>query len=542
MTVTLSGSLTEFSVADVLNLLGMGRRTALVQLHGPDATGEVWLIDGTVCAASADSRRARLLRAVVATLDVAPLDVANALTAAHPAQALVDAGVVDRDDACAVASELCVDAMGELLGWAEGAFEVHVGAGEPEDLGVRLEVHDCVDSARDRAQQWSDLRSALPDAGTVLALAPTLAHAPVVDLEDWSVLAQVDGRRTFAEVLAVRGMAPLAAGARLVELIGRGLVAAAPEPSDERQLARDAMLDQFEARRSLDPSGRTVVAPAEVEPVLVASTEGSTTLDEGGGWAPEEIVGGGWVPEESDPEVRESAEFGSADPAEAFPSVAGQGWQPLEELSWAAAHAGEEPLAGLSPFAEAPTMGLPHGYAPEPVGPGPVAPAESQEVPLGPEGMSVSHTAPPVDQWSAADVPPYSEQPHGAYAVTRPDMTAQPDTGLGIVAWETEAWEGEPPVQWQGETWDAEPALSAAAESPTWAPVSDVLPVTSGDVEAPEAAAWSPWAQALGLSAPEPALEEQHLPEQIAPEAVAPAEDPLATGLLAHLMSTVRSQ
>ena len=220
MTITLSGSLAEFPVSDVLNLLAMSRRTAQVQVHGSTATGSVCLVEGTVCAATADISAASLLRALVASLDVPASDLTAALAEARPARALVTGGAVDAEAARAVAGELCVDALGELLGWAAGQFEVHAGLGETEDLGVRLGVEACVASARERAQQWSDLRARLPEADSVLSLQPGLVSAPVLDLEDWAVVARVDGRRTLGQVLATLGMAPLAAGGRVVELIG----------------------------------------------------------------------------------------------------------------------------------------------------------------------------------------------------------------------------------------------------------------------------------------------------------------------------------
>ena len=137
---------------------------------------------------------------------------------------------------------------------------------DPADIGVRLEVSELVGAARQRSQQWRDLRAELPEADSVLTLVPDVAHAPVVDLEDWAVLARVDGRRTLAEVLAATGASPLAAGNRLVQLLGRGLVAVQVGGGDAEQARANQMLDAYESGGPVDD---IVVLAGLPEPDLV---------------------------------------------------------------------------------------------------------------------------------------------------------------------------------------------------------------------------------------------------------------------------------
>jgi hypothetical protein len=120
MTTNLSGSLSEFSLAEVLSLLGMGGRTARMQVTSADAVGTVHLVDGRISSATADSARAGLLRGVVAALPVPVDDLAQSLQAEDPVRALVDSGVVDREAAQQVASDACTEAVGEMLDWTSG--------------------------------------------------------------------------------------------------------------------------------------------------------------------------------------------------------------------------------------------------------------------------------------------------------------------------------------------------------------------------------------------------------------------------------------
>lgn len=236
----LSGSLADFSVADTLALVAMGRRTARLQLVSGASQGSVHLIDGSVSAATADCTRAVLLRSVVAALPVAVDDLSRALRGDNPIRDLVDSGAVDRAAVEQVASQQCVEAVAEMLRWESGQFDVWVGSRDVADVGLRLEPGDLVASARTRVQQWTDLRAALPEPGSVLALVPEASSPPALDASHWMVLARVDGRRTLEEVLAATGAAALTAGRCLADLLDIGLVQVRTdgEEVDQQQLQR----------------------------------------------------------------------------------------------------------------------------------------------------------------------------------------------------------------------------------------------------------------------------------------------------------------
>ncbi|HEX6888091.1 MAG TPA: DUF4388 domain-containing protein, partial [Candidatus Nanopelagicales bacterium] len=225
MTMNLSGSLDSFGLDEVLSLLAMGGRTARMQVSGPHAVGVVHLVDGELSSASADVRRAGLLRQVVAAAQVPVSDLAEALEHREPVRALLDAGALDAERVRGLADEHVVEALAELLTWGEGEFAVWTGEGDEGDVGLRMPVSDAIERARARAGEWQRVRAALPQGDSVLALAPQLGESTMLEVEDWRVLARVDGRRTLAEVLVGVGVAPLLASDRVVSLLGRGLIA-----------------------------------------------------------------------------------------------------------------------------------------------------------------------------------------------------------------------------------------------------------------------------------------------------------------------------
>ena len=595
MTTNLSGSLSEFSLAEVLSLLGMGGRTAHMQVTSPDSVGTVHLVDGRISSATADNARAGLLRAVVAAVSVPADDLAHALQSEDPVRALVESGVVDREAAQQVASEHCTQAVGEMLDWTSGEFAVWVGSQDPADIGVRLDVDALVAAGRERAREWHDLREALPESDSVLTLVPDVAQAPVVDLEDWAVLARVDGRRTLTEVLAAMGVSPLAAGSRLVQLMDRGLVAVRVGGGDAEREHMNQMLDAFDAGGPVEAVIELAVQPEpefapHVHDLFVTEPE---AVEE---W--QVAAADSWVASELEPVV-ESGSEPAPDPQPV----------PVEEYAasseWAALvapefPAGPEPVLTQSfPAAVDPTPYElePVALSTEPVtfeaqtqayesgagfGFDPVAhevepqaynlePAGDDVVPVAYESASAFFEAEPVSFDSAA--PTYDLEPevHEAEPVTFDlEPVAEPvGESFAWSPWAQEMGLGEAPVAADA---DPEPfAVSGFADMVEDAGGhghTDAFPVPQTPVDevraavdpAPvdEVAQFMPqprdpgdgvvdpsiYAQAVGAhaAAPQDAASQEAAdgPVQPAGGQAESVPDPLAGGLLAHLMSSVR--
>ena len=467
MTTNLSGSLSEFSLAEVLSLLGMGGRTARMQVTSPDSVGTVHLVDGRISSATADSARAGLLRGVVAALSVPADDLAHALQSEDPVRALVESGVVDREAAQQVASEHCTEAVGEMLDWTSGEFAVWVGSQDPADIGVRLDVDELVAAARERAQEWHDLRAALPESDSVLALVPDVAQAPVVDLEDWAVLARVDGRRTLTEVLAAMGASPLAAGNRLVQLMGRGLVAVRVGGGDAEREHMSQMLDAFDAGGRSRRSSSWLPSPSRSSPPTSMTCSSPSRRPSRSGRSPLWIHGQSRSWSRSWSPARSQRRIPSRFPAEEY----------AVSSEWAALVAPEFP-AGPEPVL---TQSFPAAVEPTPYELEPVAFAaepvtfeaesrgyEAVEADFGFEPVAHEADAEDFILEPVADVAPVAYESESAFFEAEPVSYESQATTYGV---DDEAQEGEPV------TFDLEPVAEPVGES----------------------FAWSPWAQEMGL-------------------------------------------
>lgn len=469
MTMNLSGSLEAFGLDEVLALLGMGGRTARMQVSSVHGTGSLHLVDGHVSAASADPARAGLLRELVAAAAVPADDLAAALGQAQPVVALVDGGVVGRDLAHRVAVENIVDALGEMLAWQEGQFAVWAGEPDPADIGVRLPVAEAVERGRVRVQEWARVHEVLPEPDSVLALVPEQAEPPALAREDWAVLARVDGRRTLAEVLAAVGIAPLVASERVVQLMSRGLVGVRAELAAQPDEVA-ALIDAFEGRGSrTEPAQDAVRAvveegPPVAVPVVVPDDEPQgVVLDEAA-----------------------AAALGDQYEADELP-VADEALEASTMLSILLADEPEADVDVAAPLTDEAPVGVEAAVEVEaPVTFVPILledPAPLREAPWEAAAPAPEVTDPAVAAWLESATP----------ADELVALVGQVPVDAPLPAEAPVAPDTDPVFSFPVEV---EPVAWAPAEPPVTAPV------------APEAVApaveWSPWAQALGLGAPAP--------------------------------------
>ena len=99
-------------------------------------------------------------------------------------RALLDAGAVPADVVRQAATDQAVDAVFELLGWAEGDFSFSVDEGNPDDVGIELSTERVVAEAAARREAADRVAAQIASPDVVLAM-------PVVPPED---LRDVAGR------------------------------------------------------------------------------------------------------------------------------------------------------------------------------------------------------------------------------------------------------------------------------------------------------------------------------------------------------------
>jgi len=135
--VSLSGSLEDVSVADVLQFIHIGGRSGTLSLTRGDSTGRIVLHRGRIVSACG-SRMQRLGELLVAQDVVSESDVQAALReqARRPrslGRVLVELGLVTEERLLAAAQQHVQNVVYELVSWTQGGFEFAPDDLEPVD-------------------------------------------------------------------------------------------------------------------------------------------------------------------------------------------------------------------------------------------------------------------------------------------------------------------------------------------------------------------------------------------------------------------------
>ena len=201
----IEGSLREVTLADVLQLLDMGRKTGVLRVT--DALGtrsaRVTLFNGRIHDAAIDG-------------------------SARPAASGLSAR----------------DVVIELLDWSAGRFAVEpIDAHAPKARGAGVGVDAVLMEAARRADEWARLADRIADARVVVRLVADSGAAPApvaLSPEEWELLAFADGAADLQVVAERSGRDVLAVARAAHRLVGEGLLEVAADPAVPQDTVRSS--------------------------------------------------------------------------------------------------------------------------------------------------------------------------------------------------------------------------------------------------------------------------------------------------------------
>ena len=378
----LEGSLDAFGLPDILQLLAFTTKTGALYVRracGPNAApaaGVVHVRGGAIAAASSDVRHEGLARRIVAAGlvdDDALREAVNRVrsdASVGLVRALLEAEAVTQEAAFGVAREQAIDAVCELLRWAEGEFSFGMDEPDRDALPVTLPVDEVVSEGRRRLEAWPALTALIPSPAAVLSLSLNPPEDPSCSREEWALLSLVDGRRTVSDVVSLLGRGEYVVMRALAALVERGLLVSAGADSGGGGLAdlvrRQAMLLEIERPDSAGGQASAEMTPAGAVPTAGRVARGET--------APPDIV-------ITDHETR-SGRFADE------PALAGRLGDALRVEEMPLAPPPPAPAPVTSSYADAGraqmSVGMPPSVSPSVSGP---VPPQQQREPVQPAGL-----------------------------------------------------------------------------------------------------------------------------------------------------------
>ena len=250
--MAIKGSLKEASLADVVQLLFLGRRTGCLSVASDRNFGSIWFDEGWITFAGMVSRTDRLGERLVAAgkISVEQLEEAIASQVAMPGrrigEILVHLGLITAGELADELRRQVEETVYTLFAWTSGTFSFEVASPtDAPDANLRLNPEGLLLEGARRVDEWSVIAKKITTVDAVYAFEgePRSAadnNAHLVESER-RVLPLINGLNTVREIVDGTGLSEFEVCRVLYGLLSAGRlrrVATAPPPAPREDVSR----------------------------------------------------------------------------------------------------------------------------------------------------------------------------------------------------------------------------------------------------------------------------------------------------------------
>ncbi len=269
----LAGDLNLFPLSDVLRLLATTSKTGALDVLTDAGQGRVEVVEGRLRAATADRYRAGLARRLLGAgaVDATTLlelheGTGSLLSDRQLAERLVSGEYMGSGEVAASLREHTIDAVLELVRAPDGSFRFEgLEAPDTDAEALAIPVEELLEEVERRDKEMDELETAsVPPTAVVTVVGPE-DEETAVSADGWQLLALIDGHRTVADLVELRGCGSYDTHRRLAELLQAGVVATVDRRGGTPV---QQIVDGHEAISQLEARGKTVPAsePARTTP------------------------------------------------------------------------------------------------------------------------------------------------------------------------------------------------------------------------------------------------------------------------------------
>jgi tetratricopeptide (TPR) repeat protein len=229
--MSINGSLRETTLADVLQLLAMGRKTGCLSLTHRGKFASVFFDSGRVTYASIVNRRERIGERLVQAGVISADQLGSALEQQRQrpdsrlGEVLVEMKLVTREAIEQQIRAQVEEAVYLLFPWTDGTFTFIAGAKPEQECAVPINPEALMLEGARRADEWTLIEKTITSLDLVFAAETTRANA-LADLTPIQVLVfkQLNGQLTVSQLAEETGFSDLDIGKALCVLLERGMI------------------------------------------------------------------------------------------------------------------------------------------------------------------------------------------------------------------------------------------------------------------------------------------------------------------------------
>lgn len=279
--MAIEGSLREFGLQDVLQLLDLARKTGVLHVRSERHNDEavIHFDQGQIVGATHRWSLRRLGQQLLRAGKLTERELERALEVQRTAPGqrlgwiLLEMGSVTEAELRRQLVFQLEESIYDLMEWDEGQFRFEEREPEARSGGaveVRVRVDSLLMEGARRIDEWSRLESKIPDASLIPVLvSPEEMGSTPLDLRpgEWEVLAEIDGVRDLRQLAADLGRSSFDLAKIVYGLIGIGVVYLADRagPLSERDV--EAALEEA---RSLFEAGEYDAVVTQLQELQLA--------------------------------------------------------------------------------------------------------------------------------------------------------------------------------------------------------------------------------------------------------------------------------
>ena len=228
--MALEGSLAEVSLADICQLLAMGRKTGCLTVRDQGSFGYVYFEAGRVIHASVLNRPDRLGDLVVAGGLLRPEELAKVESSRGDrtlAQALSESDLLEAEALEPLLAMQVEEAIFHLFSWAQGAF--HFDPDQVLESGmprVSMNAEALLLEGARRVDEWGQIQKKIPSTDLIFGIVDDPPDEVEAELtkDQKRVLDLLDGERTVDDLIKASGLLDFDTSKALFGLLVAGFI------------------------------------------------------------------------------------------------------------------------------------------------------------------------------------------------------------------------------------------------------------------------------------------------------------------------------
>ncbi len=229
--MAIRGSLREASLADVLQLLALGRKSGCLSVSDRSSFGQIYFDRGLIVHATLINRRDRIGDLLVKNGVISREDLEAALDGQEEpggprlGEILLTRGALSRETLEHYIRLQVEQAIYYLFTWTQGTFHFEPDEVPPAgEILVAINPENVLLEGARRVDEWALIEKKIPSPDTVFRIDASHGDPAEADLtpDEQRILPLIDGKRSVAEIVEDSGLPDFEAHRALFELVQAG--------------------------------------------------------------------------------------------------------------------------------------------------------------------------------------------------------------------------------------------------------------------------------------------------------------------------------